>query len=249
MSELVNASIEDFLGPSANRFFGSGFKRVDYEWEETSASPQGTGRLVRLRYPDDWSRKETQTKLPPHLSTIDALLIAVSMAERILSLSNLSIEHFWISGVSIKAGQKPIENLDSVIAVMHFENTCDSTHRFGADIGSMRISFALENNFHLKNRTKFHEAVDQTNSYYLECTKIRNQVITDIQLPAPGIADSILSVHPLRSARAGGIESAYGTHLAGHAWMTAMYVASLDIPVDEQETSWDNLAKKNGEGR
>lgn len=37
------------------------------------------------------------------------------------------------------------------------------------------------------------------------------------------------------------------THLAGHAWMTAMYVASLDIPVDEHETSWDNLAKKNGE--
>ncbi len=36
-------------------------------------------------------------------------------------------------------------------------------------------------------------------------------------------------------------EIAEATHLAGHCWMTAMYLASLDIPLDEQETSWDRL--------
>ncbi|MFI7002390.1 carboxymuconolactone decarboxylase family protein [Nocardia sp. NPDC050175] len=32
------------------------------------------------------------------------------------------------------------------------------------------------------------------------------------------------------------------THLAGHAAMTAMYLASLRIPIDEGIASWDNLA-------
>jgi alkylhydroperoxidase family enzyme len=36
------------------------------------------------------------------------------------------------------------------------------------------------------------------------------------------------------------------THLAGHAAMTAMYLASLDIPLDEHETSWGRLNELNG---
>lgn len=33
------------------------------------------------------------------------------------------------------------------------------------------------------------------------------------------------------------------THLAGHAMMTAMYLASLDIPLDEKFASWGRLAE------
>lgn len=40
-------------------------------------------------------------------------------------------------------------------------------------------------------------------------------------------------------------EIADATHLAGHCWMTAMYLASLDIPLDEQETSWSRLTELN----
>ncbi|WP_418002720.1 carboxymuconolactone decarboxylase family protein [Mycobacterium sp. PDNC021] len=32
------------------------------------------------------------------------------------------------------------------------------------------------------------------------------------------------------------------THLAGHAALTAMYLASLQIPLDDDIASWDNLA-------
>lgn len=209
MSELVSASIEDFLGSPASRFFGAGFKRVDYEWKETGVGPQDTVRRVRLRYPEDWSRKQTHAKLPPHLSTIDAIVIAVSMAERILSLSHLSINQFWISKISIKAGSKPIESLDSVSATMQMDQIKDSTHRFGADIGSMRISLVLENNSHLKDEGESLDKSAPNNGYYSECTKTRNQAVTDIRLHDPGRAESILSVHPLRSVRAGGIESAY----------------------------------------
>lgn len=35
------------------------------------------------------------------------------------------------------------------------------------------------------------------------------------------------------------------THLAGHCAMTAMYLASLDVPLDESETSWDKLVARD----
>ncbi|WFE96724.1 carboxymuconolactone decarboxylase family protein [Micromonospora sp. WMMD987] len=44
-------------------------------------------------------------------------------------------------------------------------------------------------------------------------------------------------------------EIAEVTHLAGHAAMTAMYLASLDIPLDEHLTSWDRLAEVQGAPR
>lgn len=37
-------------------------------------------------------------------------------------------------------------------------------------------------------------------------------------------------------------EVAEVTHLAGHAALTAMYLASLQIPLDDDIASWDNLA-------
>lgn len=37
-------------------------------------------------------------------------------------------------------------------------------------------------------------------------------------------------------------EIAEVTHLAGHAALTAMYLASLQIPLDDDIASWDNLA-------
>lgn len=38
-------------------------------------------------------------------------------------------------------------------------------------------------------------------------------------------------------------EIAEVTHLAGHAAMTAMYLASLQVPIDDAIASWDNLAE------
>lgn len=40
-------------------------------------------------------------------------------------------------------------------------------------------------------------------------------------------------------------EIADATHLAGHAGMTAMYLSSLAIPLDTEETSWARLTELN----
>jgi alkylhydroperoxidase family enzyme len=44
-------------------------------------------------------------------------------------------------------------------------------------------------------------------------------------------------------------EIAEVTHLAGHSAMTAMFLSSLDIPLDEGETSWGRLTELNGASR
>ncbi len=42
-------------------------------------------------------------------------------------------------------------------------------------------------------------------------------------------------------------EIADATHLAGHCAMTAMYLDSLAVPLDTQETSWDRLTELTNE--
>ncbi|WP_275387618.1 carboxymuconolactone decarboxylase family protein [Xenorhabdus bovienii] len=65
--------------------------------------------------------------------------------------------------------------------------------------------------------------------------------ITECILEGKASASSFRSLNEFYSQG----EIADATHLAGHCWMTAMYLASLDIPFDEQETSWSRLTDLN----
>jgi hypothetical protein len=210
MSEIVGASIEDFLGPSDNRFFGAGFKRVDYDWTEKYRSPGETAGTITLRYPDDWSRKQADLKLPPHLSTIDALVIAVGMAEHLLIELGLPVDASWIKKASIKAGTRPIEDLDSIAATMLADKNEDGDYSFLADIGSMRVTLKIESNPATKDKPKIGTAGGISGNYYSECIKSRKQLITDIVLPGNGIGAANLAIHPGYAEQAGGIESAFG---------------------------------------
>ena len=73
------SSIDDYLGPAAGRFFGSGYRRVAYRLHGTDTTQHAAGERLRataeIAYPTDWSKKATATALKPHLSTIDALIV------------------------------------------------------------------------------------------------------------------------------------------------------------------------------
>src|ERR1700759_3650313 len=84
MGGLQFSSIDDYLGPGAARFFGSGYRRVSYGWnglevgDPSGSSMRAAGAVV---YPADWSRKRDAVQLRPHLSTIDAMILGTSSAE------------------------------------------------------------------------------------------------------------------------------------------------------------------------
>uniref|UniRef100_UPI003F584724 AvrD family protein n=1 Tax=Vibrio cholerae TaxID=666 RepID=UPI003F584724 len=122
--ELVNlrsqgkeiiATIDDILGPAEQRYFGEGYKRTQYlcsiHYQEKHA--QG---LISVSYRNDWSKKKTKER-KPHLSTIDAFLIAgqisYGLIKRNVHLSKNQMAQSWIRNISIKAGAEALENLDS----------------------------------------------------------------------------------------------------------------------------------------
>lgn len=115
INEVVT-SIDDILGPSEQRYFGEGYKRTQYECNINYDTDFAQG-LVSVAYRTDWSQKKTQSRRP-HLSTIDAFLIAgrVSYAiiKRHYQLSAHQSSQAWIRHVSIKAGAEALEDLDAV---------------------------------------------------------------------------------------------------------------------------------------
>lgn len=120
---LLLDSVDDYLGPSAGRFFGSGYRRVGYVIGGTEFGlghgPGTAGRPgVRARggvsYPWDWSTKTEGDELRPHLTTLDALILAVRAAEFVArhthGLDARQQARTWVRQVDIKAGSSAVED-------------------------------------------------------------------------------------------------------------------------------------------
>jgi len=111
---LVAKSVDDHLGPGATRFFGSGYRRVDYTVTGAELSPDALRAVVEVHHPVDWSKKGEDKELRPHLSTLDVLILAVRAAETLTSrthgLDAAARRRTWIRRVDIKAPNKPIED-------------------------------------------------------------------------------------------------------------------------------------------
>ncbi|MEU7040946.1 AvrD family protein [Streptomyces varsoviensis] len=122
MSEerLVFDSLDACLGPRGSRFFGTGYKRVGQQLHHIATdglTGPGAGADARatLTYPADWSRKAAGRELRPHLSSIDALVLAASLAEIHLNgahgLDEEQRRRTWLRSADIRAGSRPHEDL------------------------------------------------------------------------------------------------------------------------------------------
>jgi hypothetical protein len=116
-SVVKRSSVDDYLGPGETRFFGSGYKRAQQSLTQlridTGATGAGTVRgRAAVRYPADWSRKGSANQ-PPHLSSVDVLLIAGEVAELYLThalrLDEQQRSRMRLRRVRIKAGSSPVE--------------------------------------------------------------------------------------------------------------------------------------------
>ncbi|MFC8129729.1 AvrD family protein [Streptomyces sp. NPDC057302] len=118
--ELLYGSLESCLGPGSSRFFGSGYKRVIQSLKDiTTDGSAEPGALVTARgtltYPSDWSRKTGAGELRPHLSSIDALVLAANLAEthigRAFGLGPVERRRIWLRHADVRAGSTPHEDL------------------------------------------------------------------------------------------------------------------------------------------
>jgi len=153
-------SIDDCLGPSRQRFFGGGFKRVLHDVRDVGISADDDGRGVlraraSLSYPADWSTKANDTSLRPHLSTVDALLLAIQLTEVYLThAGDFELEQrrrMWLRSFTMRAGATPTENLgDFPIEAMHVDREpapftlCGEISTFACVIGAIKVRCTIE---------------------------------------------------------------------------------------------------------
>jgi hypothetical protein len=115
--EYTLRSIDDHLGPATGRFFGSGYRRVGYRFNNLRLGAGGDARRLEARvavsYPADWSTKATATAIRPHLSTVDALVLGARVSGLALTavpgLDEESRRSAWLRRVEIKASATPVE--------------------------------------------------------------------------------------------------------------------------------------------
>jgi Pseudomonas avirulence D protein (AvrD) len=117
------SSIDDYLGPGETRFFSRGYQRAIYHVHGVTATgpdapKPGAQAKVDLSYPADWSKKKANTDLRPHLSTIDALILGVQIAEVHLAHANRLDQDarrtVRLRKVTLRAGTAPQEDLIGV---------------------------------------------------------------------------------------------------------------------------------------
>jgi hypothetical protein len=121
--QLLLRSIDDYLGPGETRFFSRGYQRAEYSVYGITVAPGGVdepGVTARtdLRYPADWSKKKDGVDLRPHLSTIDALVLGVQLAELHLThafgLGDAERAAMRLRKVVLRAGTEPQEDLTGI---------------------------------------------------------------------------------------------------------------------------------------
>jgi len=106
-------SVDAALGPAEGRYFGLGLSRVHHVLHDVSSvGGPGSGQVAAragIVYPPDWSVKGVG-ELRPHLSSIDALVLAVRVAEfymRTCGLSEDQVRRAWIRSMKVRAGNDP----------------------------------------------------------------------------------------------------------------------------------------------
>ncbi|WP_328916083.1 MULTISPECIES: AvrD family protein [unclassified Streptomyces] len=121
--QLLLPSIDDYLGPGRTRFFARGYQRAVYRVRDIEAGPAdgpepGAHAVVDVDYPANWSRKDDDGDLRPHLSTIDALVLGVQLAQLHLThahrLSVSAQRRMRLRKVVLRAGGEPQEDLRDI---------------------------------------------------------------------------------------------------------------------------------------
>jgi hypothetical protein len=114
------SSIEEALGAADGRFFGSGYRKVSHHLrflgcETTVPGSWHASGTADVCYPGDWSRKSGASELRPHLSSIDAVALAVRLAEQglaqALSLDQEQRRRMWLRSVTFRAAAEPLMSL------------------------------------------------------------------------------------------------------------------------------------------
>lgn len=106
------ATIDELLGPADGRFFGHGFRGAVRALADLRCGAATVAATATVGYPGGWSRKAGVAQ-QPHLSTVDAIVLACRVAEAHLELGRgldpAGVAGSWVRRLRIRAGTRPLE--------------------------------------------------------------------------------------------------------------------------------------------
>lgn len=150
-------SIDQILGAKHGRYFGDGYKRVNYSLDDVRIDHLTRQLQVRacIEYPDSWSLKQRARTLKPHLSTIDAMLLNCYLCEHLLdTYFDLKAERhppLLVRRVEMKSGSTPDEDLRAVpleVTLLKSEKTVHEFYRYRSTlrvrVGVMELENVIE---------------------------------------------------------------------------------------------------------
>ncbi len=216
-TEIRIAAIDDYLGPSSGRYFGDGFRRIRHELSEFEIRHLENGSrdikaVAHISYPADWSTKR-KVALVPHLSTIDALALAVQLCETYLHNEHdvTDERHAWLRRFVMKAGATPNEALRSFGVRAVYGGTVATPHTLGGSIstfdchiGAIKVMCEVEHSTAERpdSRSWSPRSVDAVSGapaqhYYADGYKLGRQTISDLTVDRRGRrTDALVKIEP-----------------------------------------------------
>jgi hypothetical protein len=138
------SSIDDILGDSANRFFGSGFRSVRHEVLGVSIDTgERTARAsARIEYPAGWSSKNSR-ELQPHLSSLDALTVGAQICELYVraayGITGSAADRLWLARSTQKPSNTPTTDLAAVPVTSTLLWTQTAPDSLGGHLSSFNV--------------------------------------------------------------------------------------------------------------
>lgn len=204
-------SIDAQLGAAGERFFGAGYMRVSHSVALLRVDAGGADYIAKVSYPGDWSLKQG-VEQPPHLTSVDAIALAVTLAEHYLLKVMRPVEtqlgRFWIRTCRVAPGARPTTELERMSARLNAvaPSEVSPDWQFLCRLGSFSVDFALRADpGHLG-------AVLSTSpeSYFGGAFRLRRRELGAVT-PHEGVfsARARISEPPLESSMLAGIESKF----------------------------------------
>ncbi|MEU5000854.1 AvrD family protein [Streptomyces sp. NPDC021622] len=247
-AQTVLTSVDDYLGPADRRFFGRGFRRVQYDIGDARVARTGNSvealATVGVAYPADWSTKAAGTDLRPHFSTIDGLVVAAQLAEACLTGPGADLRDAWLRKVRLTAGSSPQEDLDRIPARATLRRTepvvadpARAVSVVDCAIGTMRVRCEVEHaRIGSPVRERTYTGLDAllgapADRYFGTGFTARRQLIRDVSVDqerlraSAGLTVADEDATPLPTA---GLEGAYQPSVSMvDAFVTALQLAQI----------------------
>lgn len=111
----TDRGFDGYLGPASSRYFGSGYRKVAYGIDRIVVHPgrSALSAVGSVDYPVDWSVKDGRQSRRAHLSTIDAVALALALSQ-VLDAQAEDGTRSLARSIEVRAGAKAMTELHAV---------------------------------------------------------------------------------------------------------------------------------------